>query len=115
MNYDCPDSEHEPYKIKSMIEKTIFKTKDYGKIKFLLDIENADTVEIRGLNEDWNNPVELKRRKKDGLFWAEVQLPKDSRHEFRYRINDEYWLNDPQADGEQPNVFGETNSILVVN
>ncbi len=98
-----------------MIEKTIYKTKEYGKVKFLLNVENADIVEVRGLNGDWLTPVEMKQRKKDGIYWVEVQLPKDSRHEFRYFINNEYWLNEPDADGQQENAFGDSNSVLVMS
>jgi hypothetical protein len=32
-----------------MVQKTYFKTKDYCKVKFAVNIENAETVEILGL------------------------------------------------------------------
>ena len=52
-----------------MIQKTYFKTKDYYKVKFSFTPENAETVEILGLNSDWENAVVLKK-KKDGSFTA---------------------------------------------
>ena len=36
-----------------MILKTYYKTKDYCKVKFSFKIDNAETVQIRGLNSDW--------------------------------------------------------------
>lgn len=94
-----------------MVQKTYFKTKDYCKVKFMFRPENAETVEILGLNHDWNKAVTM-NRKKDGSFTAEVNLPKDSAHEFRYLINDHIWHNEPEADQEIPNTFGSTNSCI---
>ncbi|RYF83871.1 MAG: hypothetical protein EON98_09890 [Chitinophagaceae bacterium] len=96
-----------------MIQKTYFKTKDYCKVKFSLTPENAETVAIVGLNDDWKNLVEMKR-KKDGTFACEISLPKNSQHEFKYLVNEELWLNEPEADLESRNSFGTVNSVIVL-
>ena len=38
-----------------MLQKTYYKTKDYCKVKFSFKPELAETVEILGLNSDWQN------------------------------------------------------------
>lgn len=96
-----------------MIQKTYFKTKDYCKVKFSWKPEYAEQVEVLGLNADWENGVIMKK-KKDGSFSCEVSLPKNSSHEFKYRIDAAEWINEPEADGEQSNAFGGTNSLLSV-
>lgn len=96
-----------------MIQKTYYKTKDYCKVKFSFQVENAETVEILGLNSDWENSV-IMSRKKDGSFSADVNLPKDSKHEFKYRVNNSLWLSDPEADAEAPNSFGGSNSVVTL-
>lgn len=96
-----------------MVKKTFYKTKDYCKVKFTLDIENAKTISIHGLNNDWETPVKMKK-KKDGAFTADVKLPKDSRQEFKYFINKSEWLNEPEADEDAPNMYGGTNSVLTL-
>jgi len=53
-------------------------------------------------------------RKKDGSFTADVTLPKDSRHQFKYLVNENEWLNEPQADCQEPNEFGSINSVIVL-
>jgi hypothetical protein len=53
-------------------------------------------------------------KKKDGSFNAEVNLPKDSKHEFKYRIDSQDWANDPEADSEVPNSFGGSNSLVII-
>lgn len=96
-----------------MILKTYYKTKDYCKVKFSFKPESADTVEILGLNSDWQHSVVM-TKKKDGSFAVEVTLPKDSKHQFKYLVDEHEWLNEPQADSEEPNEFGGSNSVIVV-
>jgi hypothetical protein len=96
-----------------MVQKTYYKTKDYCKVKFSFKVENAETVEILGLNSDWENSV-IMSRKKDGSFSADVNLPKDSTHEFKYLVDQKEWLNEPEADKEVPNVYGGSNSVITL-
>ena len=96
-----------------MVQKTYFKTKDYCKVKFSFTIENAETVEILGLNSDWENSV-IMSKKKDGSFTADVSLPKNTKHEFKYLVNASEWINEPQADAQEPNVFGGSNSVIIL-
>jgi hypothetical protein len=96
-----------------MIQKTYFKTKNYCKVKFTFKPENAETVEILGLNSDWQNSVVMSK-KKDGTFSCDVSLPKDSEHQFKYRIDAAQWVDEPQADRIVPNEFGGINSVIVL-
>ena len=96
-----------------MVQKTYFKTKDYCKVKFTFNVDNAETVEILGLNSDWKNSVILSK-KKDGTFTADVSLPKNTQHEFKYLVNKTDWLNETEADGQNADGFGGTNSLLVI-
>jgi len=96
-----------------MVQKTYYKTKDYCKVKFSFNVENAETVEILGLNSDWEKSI-IMSKKKDGSFSADVNLPKESRHEFKYLVNETEWLNEPAADTQEPNVYGGANSVIVL-
>jgi hypothetical protein len=96
-----------------MVQKTYYKTKDYCKVKFSFNAENAETIEILGLNSDWENSIVMSK-KKDGSFSADVNLPKESKHEFKYLVNETEWLNEPDADAEAPNVYGGANSVIVL-
>jgi len=94
-----------------MVQKTYYKTKDYCKVKFSFKVENAETVEILGLNSDWKNSI-IMSKKKDGTFSADVNLPKESKHEFKYLVNEKEWINDPEADDQETNAFGSINSVI---
>lgn len=95
-----------------MIEKKYFKTKDYAKVKFSF-ISDAKKVEILGLNNDWKKSVPMSK-KKEGIFFAEVNLPKDSTHEFKYFVDKKTWHNDADAESQTENVFGTTNSVVSI-
>ena len=96
-----------------MVQKTYFKTKDYCKVKFTMNAENAETIEILGLNSDWEKSIVMSK-KKDGSFSCELSLPKGSQHQFKYRVNETLWINEPEADSTQPNEYGGLNSVLVL-
>ena len=96
-----------------MVQKTYYKTKDYCKVKFSYQADEAETIAILGLNSDWKTSITMSR-KKDGSFTADVNLPKDSTHEFKYLVNETLWVNDPEADKEVPNAFGGSNSVVVI-
>jgi Glycogen recognition site of AMP-activated protein kinase len=98
---------------KKMVQKTYYKTKDYCKVKFSFTVENAETIEILGLNSDWEKAV-IMSKKKDGTFSADVNLPKETTHEFKYLVNEALWLNEPEADTEVANEFGGTNSVITL-
>lgn len=82
-------------------------------MKFSFKVENAETIEILGLNSDWENSVVMSK-KKDGSFSCDVSLPKDSKHEFKYLVNSTEWVNEPEADSVNMNDFGGTNSVIVL-
>jgi len=99
------------YKRSKMVQKTYLKTKDLCKVKFSVDADNAKSVKILGLNDDWNTPVVMSK-KKTGEFSIEVSLPKNSAHQFKYLIDDSEWIIDPQSDSLSPDAFGGNNSVI---
>lgn len=94
-----------------MVQKTIYKTKEYAKVKFSLEAAQAKSVELLGLNDNWEKGIKMSR-KKEGIFQAEINLPKNTTHEFKYLVDMNTWLSDDTADREVPNVFGGTNSVV---
>ncbi len=93
-----------------MIQTTYLKTKKVCKVKFTFNGVLAEKVELFGLNNDWQNPVEM-IRKKDGSFSAEVSLPIYSKQEFKYLVNGTEWATEPETE-ENWNEFGTTNSVI---
>ena len=53
-------------------------------------------------------------KEKGRHFSCEVSLPKNSEHQFRYRLDGTEWIDDPQADALVHNEFGGTNSFIQI-
>ena len=93
-----------------MIQTSYLKTKKVCKVKFSFNGALAEKVELFGLNNDWQTPVVM-TRKKDGSFAAEVSLPNNSKQEFRYLVNGTDWANEPDTE-QSWNEYGTTNSVI---
>jgi len=96
-----------------MIQKTYSKTKNVCKVTFTFKPEHAETVEILGLNSDWKNSIVMSK-KKDGTFSCNVDLQKNTEHQFKYLVDETEWINEPTADSEIPDQFGGKNSVIVI-
>ena len=66
-------------------------------------------VEIAGDWNDWN--PEPMQRKKDGTYYKRKQLLLGRNYEFKYVLDGEEWVHDPNAP-KVPNDHGSHNSLL---
>lgn len=71
----------------------------------------ADHVHVTGDFNDWQASTPMKRQK-DGSWKVTVPLEQGREYQFRYVINGDHWVNDPQADAYAPNPFGSENSVV---
>ena len=79
---------------------------------FEVSPQEAQTVEVCCDLNGWE-PVTMKRTK-EGPFRARMRFPKNSVHEFRYRINGDAWINDEAADAYSLNEFGTKNGVVEI-
>lgn len=99
-----------------MIDKKYSKSTGICKVTFSLATEqvgdNRDVRVLADFNDwSWINGVQLKKGK--GKYSGSVELPSTSAHyQFRYLVDGNQWMNDPAAEGYQPNVHGTTNCIF---
>ncbi|MGY3572680.1 isoamylase early set domain-containing protein [Vibrio sp. SCSIO 43135] len=95
-----------------MINKRFFKTKDEVEVTFELDASHADSsVALVADFLDWQ-PTEMKKVAKSKSFKFKTRLPKDAQFEFRYLVDNQKWVNDPNADQYIPNGYGEDNCLV---
>ncbi len=95
-----------------MINKRFFKTKDEVEVTFELPDEQVDsTVSLVADFAGWQ-PIAMQRVAKSRSFRFKTRLPKDSQFEFRYLVDDQRWINDPNADLYRPNGFGGDNGLV---
>jgi 1,4-alpha-glucan branching enzyme len=94
-----------------MLKKRYFKTNDECEVTFEFEGDAVDSVALVSEANDWK-PVEMKQRKKDGVFYAKLRLPKEGQFQYRYLVDGQNWVNDDAADAYVPNEFGSQNSIV---
>lgn len=84
-------------------------------VQIAFRVPGVDTARMLVVGDfnDWK-PTHPMKRGKDGAWRCSVQLDAGRTYEFRYLTAEGQYLNDEQADGETPNPFGGTNSVLVL-
>lgn len=94
-----------------MLSKKFFKTKDEAEVTFEFARDDVTKVELVADFNSWQ-PIAMKFNKKTKVFKAKVRLAKNESFQFRYRLNDQEWENDYQADQYLPNNLGTENSVV---
>ena len=100
------------------LKKKPLKSKPVCKVTFALTKEqakNASGVHLVGEFNDWDVAAAPMRRQKDGSFSAALDLPTGREYQFRYLIDGEVWISDPEADKYAFSPFGDCeNSVVTV-
>lgn len=95
-----------------MISKKFFKTKDEVEVTFEVELpKDSSNVSIVADFLDWT-PEPMKKVAKSSIYKFKTRLPKDSEFQFRYLLDEQTWMNDPNADKFIPNGLGEDNSLI---
>jgi len=94
-----------------MLRKRRVAKDNVVRVTFALPSDAAsDSVRLVAEFNDWEGtPLE---RQKDGTWKTTVALEPGREYEFRYLADERNWLNDPAADGQVSNPFGEDNSVV---
>lgn len=97
-----------------MLKKKYFRTKDECEVTFELESVEAESVVLVSEANGWQ-PVEMTKRRKDGVYFTKVRLPNESQFQFRYLVDGQSWVNDSAADAYVANEFGGENSVVVTS
>ena len=98
------------------ITKLFLKTKPTCKVTFSLDaneVADASSVALVGDFNNWNPEETILKKRKDGGFSATLTLPVGETVKFRYLVDAERWINDPEADGYEYCAFADAGNSLL--
>ena len=95
-----------------MITKTLRKDDAIQVCFYTEALPQAESVHLVGSFDDWDASAHAMRRLKDGRFMAVRRFEKNSRHEYRYLVNGETWINDAEAESYTPNPYGSDNCVV---
>jgi 1,4-alpha-glucan branching enzyme len=98
--------------------KKIIKSRATSKVTFTLkpeQVSGRDAVYLVGDFNNWSETSLPMKKKKDGSFSAELELPNGEKYLFRYLSSNGEWFNDPEAEAYEPCAFsGADNCVLWV-
>ncbi len=98
-----------------MLQKKQSKTGRSCRVTFKYpNKENAESAVLAGEFNDWSLEAQPMKRLKDGSFSKTISLATGRSYRFRYVLDGNVWVNDPEADRYELNEFGEENSVVNV-
>lgn len=95
-----------------MLKRKGFRDNDKVKITFVLP-DGTPPASVVGDFNDWDPDANPLIRRSNHTYSTAVILEPDRRYAFRYRTHSGEWFNEEDADAQEANEYGETNSIIV--
>ncbi|RMG25940.1 MAG: glycoside hydrolase [Bacteroidetes bacterium] len=100
------------------IKKKFLKSKPVCKVTFKLDkkvVPQAEKVYLVGDFNNWDKQAVPMKSLKSGGFTTTLDLESGREYQFRYLVNGESWIDEPEADKYAETPFEDVkNSVVVV-
>lgn len=98
------------------IKKTELKSGKF-KVNFKIDSKSTKSFANASLVGDFNNwdasKDQMKKLKKDGSFSIQKTLEGGKEYQFKYVLDKENWINEPEADRLVPTQFADSQNSVV--
>jgi len=98
------------------LKKRQLKSKPCCKVTFTISkeqVRDASKVFLVGEFNEWKPGATPLRRQKDGSFTRTLDLESGHEYQFRYLIDGEIWISDPEADRFAFSPFGDCENSVV--
>lgn len=98
------------------LKKKALKSKPICKVTFVLSREQAKeakNVHLVGEFNDWAMDATPMRRQKNGSYSVTLDLATGREYQFRYLIDGEIWISDPESDRHAFSPFGDCENSVV--
>ena len=99
------------------IEKRYLKNKPCCKVTFRIPEEIGNSTEnarVVGEFNDWSTSANPMKRLKNGSFKATLDLESGRAYQFRYLLEPNHWVSDPEADGQIPTPYGDGHNSVIL-
>ena len=98
-----------------MLKKNYTKTGKSCRVTFKYpNEEKAESAVLAGEFNGWALDATPMKKLKNGSFSVTVSLKSGHSYRFRYVLDGNIWVNDPEADSYAANEYGEDNSVVAV-
>ena len=99
------------------LKKKYLKSKPVCKVTFNLpkaEVKDAKKVSLVGEFNDWKaKKGDAMRKLKNGTFTHTMDLEVGKSYQYRYLVDGEQWINDPQADAYVSNGISQEQNCIV--
>jgi len=85
-----------------------------GRLLFLYHDDAAQTVSLVGDFNGWDAAVAPLARAQSGLWLTEIEAPKAGRYGYKFVVDGQRWLEDPNNGYKLADNYGGLNSVLVI-
>ncbi|MGH9930051.1 MAG: S8 family serine peptidase, partial [Pyrinomonadaceae bacterium] len=85
-----------------------------GRLVFLYHDDAAETVTLAGDFNGWSRTASPLTRAQSGLWLTEIAAPKAGRYGYKFVVDGQRWLEDPNNGMKSPDNHGGLNSVLVI-
>ena len=85
-------------------------------VTFILDAESVKSAQYASVVGNFNHWDPLKHpmeKLEDGSFKKSIDIPKGGEYQFRYLIDGDFWLNEPDADDTVSTEYGDAQNSLL--
>jgi 1,4-alpha-glucan branching enzyme len=81
---------------------------------FVYHDDAADSVSVAGDFNEWSQLGTPLKRTSSGLWVTEIRVPRAGRFEYKFIVDGQRWLEDPNNGLKAPDNYGGLNSVLVI-
>ena len=85
-----------------------------GRLLFVYHDDAADSVSVAGDFNAWSRLGTPLKRNASGLWVTEILVPRAGRFEYKFIVDGQRWIEDPNNGLKAPDNYGGLNSVLVI-
>ena len=85
-----------------------------GRLMFIFHDDSAHSVSVAGDFNGWSKVDTPLTRNPSGLWSTEIVVPQTGRFEYKFILNGQRWIEDPNNGMKAPDSYGGLNSVLVI-
>lgn len=85
-----------------------------GRLTFVYHDDTAISVALAGDFNNWDATNSLLKRDESGFWLADIETPESGKYHYKFVIDGQRWIEDPNNGLKAPDNYGGLNSVLII-